>query len=135
MTSNVEIAYEATYRFKSWQVGVCFVSALVGSLAGIPLGGWWGDKVADYFTKRNNGIRDPEMRLPAMIPAMITAPLGLVIFGVGIEKGLHWMVPNLGIALCKFFCRNTQEEEVLTWKGNSEFCYCSGNECGAGVCH
>ncbi|KAK0667583.1 putative transporter [Cercophora samala] len=102
MTSNVEIAYEATYKFKSWQVGVCFVSALVGSLAGIPLGGWWGDKVADYFTKRNGGIRDPEMRLPAMIPAMITAPLGLVIFGVGIEKGLHWMVPNLGIALLNF---------------------------------
>ncbi|KAK0748224.1 major facilitator superfamily domain-containing protein [Apiosordaria backusii] len=102
MTSNVEIAYEATYKFKSWQVGVCFVSALIGSLAGIPLGGWWGDKVADYFTKRNNGIRDPEMRLPAMIPAMITAPLGLVVFGVGIERGLHWMVPNVGIALLNF---------------------------------
>lgn len=102
MTSNVEIAYEATYKFKSWQVGLCFIAALLGSIAGIPVGGKFADVVADYFTKRNGGVRDPEMRLPAMIPALITAPLSLVLFGVGIEYKLHWMCPTMGIALRKF---------------------------------
>ncbi|KAK4186448.1 major facilitator superfamily domain-containing protein [Podospora australis] len=102
MTSNVEIAYEATYKFKSWQVGLCFIAALIGSIAGIPVGGKFGDVVADYFTKRNGGVRDPEMRLPAMIPALITAPLSLVLYGVGIEYKLHWMCPTMGIFLLNF---------------------------------
>ena len=103
MTSNVEIAFEKAYHFKSWQVGLCFISAIVGCLLGIPVGGKFGDVVADYFTKRNGGVRDPEMRLPAMIPAMITSPLALVLFGVAIQRGMHWIVPTISIALREFF--------------------------------
>ncbi|KAK4230533.1 major facilitator superfamily domain-containing protein [Podospora fimiseda] len=102
MTSNVEIAFEQAYHFKSWQIGLCFISAIIGSLLGIPVGGKFGDVVADYFTKRNGGVRDPEMRLPAMIPAMITSPLALVLFGVAIQSKMHWIVPTISIALLNF---------------------------------
>ncbi|KAK4168551.1 major facilitator superfamily domain-containing protein [Cladorrhinum sp. PSN259] len=102
MTSNVEIAFEQAYHFKSWQIGLCFISAIIGCLLGIPVGGKFGDVVADYFTKRNGGVRDPEMRLPAMIPAMITSPLALVLFGVSIQNKLHWVVPTISIALLNF---------------------------------
>lgn len=102
MTSNVEIAFEKTYHFKSWQVGLCFISAIIGCLLGIPVGGKFGDVVADYFTRRNGGVRDPEMRLPAMIPALITSPLALVLFGVAIQRSMHWIVPTISIALRKF---------------------------------
>lgn len=100
MTSNVEVAFEATYHFRSWQVGLCFVSAVVGALLGIPAGGRLGDVMADRLTRRNGGVRDPEMRLPAMIPCLVTAPLGLVLFGVGIEHRLHWIFSTIGIGLC-----------------------------------
>jgi hypothetical protein len=90
MTSNVEVAFQAAYGFRSWQVGLCFLSAVVGSLAGIPAGGRWGDVVADWFTRRNKGMREPEMRLPAMGVCMVAAPVGLVLFGVGVERGVHW---------------------------------------------
>lgn len=36
------------------------------------------------------------MRLPSMAPCVITGPLALVLYGVGIQHGLHWMVPTLG---------------------------------------
>lgn len=101
MNSNVEIAFVSAYHFQSWQVGLCFISAIIGSLIGIPAGGTFGDQVADWFTKRNGGIRDPEMRLPAMILSMITAPLGLILFGVGVEYQLHWICSTIGIGLCK----------------------------------
>lgn len=101
VTSNVDSAFSAAYGFEAWQVGLCFISACIGSLIGIPAGGQFGDLVADYFTRRNGGIREPEMRLPAMIPSLITAPLALILYGVGIEKKLHWMCPTIGLGLCK----------------------------------
>jgi hypothetical protein len=101
VTSNVDVAFEATYGFQSYQVGLCFFAAIIGSIIGIPAGGHLGDKIADWFTRRNGGIRDPEMRLPAMIPCLITTPLALVLYGVGIEHKLHWICPTIGLGLCK----------------------------------
>ncbi|KAI1844279.1 hypothetical protein JX265_007882 [Neoarthrinium moseri] len=102
VTSNVAPAYSTAYGFEPYQVGLCFIAAIIGSLLGIPAGGHLADMTADYFTKRNGGIRDPEMRLPAMMLSLVTAPLALVLFGVGIEKQLHWICPTIGLGLLNF---------------------------------
>ncbi|OAQ99203.1 hypothetical protein LLEC1_02269 [Akanthomyces lecanii] len=81
VTSNVDPAFEQTYRFQPWQVGLCFFAAILGSLLGLPAGGQLGDLCADYLTKRNGGIREPEMRLPTIMISAITAPLALVLYG------------------------------------------------------
>jgi hypothetical protein len=57
--------------------------------------------VANYFTVRNQGIREPEFRLPAMVISMITAPAGLILYGAGLQYKLPFMVPIMGIGLCK----------------------------------
>ena len=101
ISSNIDVAFHTTYGFESWQVGLCFIAAIIGSIFGIPAGGHLADTIADRLTKRNGGVRDPEMRLPTMIPSLITMPLSLVLYGVGIEHGLHWMCPTIGLALCK----------------------------------
>ena len=101
LTSNVDPAFQLAYHFQPYQVGLCFFSAVIGSLLGLPAGGQLGDKVADYLTKRNGGIREPEMRLPAIALSCITSPLALVLFGVGIEHRLHWICPTIGLGLCK----------------------------------
>ncbi|KAG6363308.1 hypothetical protein INS49_008405 [Diaporthe citri] len=102
VTSNVDPAFLATYNFEAWQVGLCFISACIGSAVGIPAGGKLGDVVADYFTNKNGGIREPEMRLPAILPSLITTPLALVLYGVGIQKQLHWICPTVGLGLLNF---------------------------------
>jgi MFS family permease len=99
VTSNVAPSFQANYGMKPWQTGLCFVAAILGSLIGIWVGGGFSDRVADYFTKRNGGIREPEFRLPAMTVALITGPLSLVFFGVGINNGIHWMMPVVGVGL------------------------------------
>jgi MFS family permease len=101
IASNFATAFAATYHFRPYQSGLCFIAALIGSLIGIAFGGILTDRIADFFTRRNGGIREPEMRLPAIIPSMILGPLSLVLYGVGIENKLHWMVPTLGLALCQ----------------------------------
>ncbi|KPM40653.1 hypothetical protein AK830_g5891 [Neonectria ditissima] len=102
VSSNIGAAFNTAYGFEPYQAGLCFIAAIVGSLLGVPAGGHFGDKVADYFTQRNGGIREPEMRLPVVALSMITTPLSLVLYGVGIQHGLHWIVPTIGLGLLNF---------------------------------
>ncbi|POR39623.1 Putative MFS-type transporter [Tolypocladium paradoxum] len=102
VTSNVDPAFQQAYHFQPYQVGLCFFSAVIGSLLGLPAGGQLGDKIADYLTKRNGGIREPEMRLPAIMLSCITSPLALILFGVGIQHRLHWICPTIGLGLLNF---------------------------------
>lgn len=102
VTSNVAVAFEATYGFEPWQVGLCFISACIGSVIGIPAGGMLGDFVADRLTKKKHGRRTPEMRLPAMMPSLVTTPLALMLYGVGIQHKLHWIMPTIGLGLCAY---------------------------------
>ncbi len=101
ISSNFASAFATTYNFAAWQSGLCFISGLIGSLLGIAGGGWFSDKVANYLTARNGGIREPEMRLPAIMLGLIASPLGLVLYGVGINNQLHWICPTLGLGFCK----------------------------------
>ncbi|KAI9629991.1 hypothetical protein KEM48_012405 [Puccinia striiformis f. sp. tritici PST-130] len=54
-----------------------------------------GGPIVDYFTKiltrRNNGIFEPEMRLPAILPCLIFTPLGLLLYGLGLQYHLSWV--------------------------------------------
>ncbi|CAK7233776.1 hypothetical protein SBRCBS47491_008726 [Sporothrix bragantina] len=102
ITSNVSPAFSTAYGFEAWQSGLCFFAGVIGALLGVFFGGHLSDWVADYFTRRNGGIREPEMRLPAIMISVITGPLSLVLYGVGIQNKMHWIVPTLGIGLINF---------------------------------
>lgn len=105
ISSNVAPAYTTAYGFEPWQTGLCFIAALIGSFLAIFCGGHLGDWIADIHTRRNDGIREPEMRLPAIGISVITAPLALILYGVGINNRLHWICPTMGLALSKFLLR------------------------------
>jgi hypothetical protein len=103
VSTNLATAFAQVYGFVGWQTGLCNIAAVIGSLLAIPFGGYFSDKVADYFTKRNGGIREPEHRLPAIIPALISGPLSLILYGIGINNQYHWIVPSIGLGLSKSF--------------------------------
>ncbi|KAK5059919.1 hypothetical protein LTR84_009802 [Exophiala bonariae] len=102
ISANFASAFSQFYGFSSWQSGLAFVSGLIGTLLGILGGGWFSDWLADVFTRRNGGIREPEMRLPAITVALIAGPLGLVLYGCGIEYHWHWIVPTIALGLLSF---------------------------------
>lgn len=101
ISSNFALAFSQTYAFQPWQSGLCFVAALIGAFLGIFAGGHLSDKIADYQTQRNGGVREPEMRLPAILVSVVTAPLALILYGVGIHYKLHWICPTIGLGLSK----------------------------------
>lgn len=102
ISSNFASAFGATYGFAAWQSGLCFISALIGTLLGIYFGGKLSDQIADFLTRRNGGIREPEMRLPAMMIGLIASPLGLILYGVGINNHAPWIMPTLGLGFCQY---------------------------------
>lgn len=98
ISSNQAASFSQVYGFSGYQSGLCWIAGVLGSAIGILGGGPFSDVVADFFTKRNGGVREPEMRLPAMILPGIGGPLSLILYGFGIHYGWHWMVPTLGLS-------------------------------------
>lgn len=95
--------FARVYNFTPFQSGLAFIGSLVGGILAIPAGGPLGEAIANYFTMRNKGIREPEFRLPALTVSMVMSPLGLVLYGIGMEKALAWWVPVVGIGLSKYY--------------------------------
>ena len=57
------------------------------------------DVYVRHYARRHNGIFSPESRLVLLtIPALLV-PAGLLMFGFGAERKLHWIVPFIGYAL------------------------------------
>ncbi|KAG4433733.1 hypothetical protein IFR05_010785 [Cadophora sp. M221] len=102
LSSTFANDFARVYNFTPFQSGLAFFGSLIGGLLAMPAGGPVGEAVANYFTIRNRGIREPEFRLPAMAISIITAPLSLILYGVGLENKMHYMVPITGISLLSF---------------------------------
>lgn len=102
LNTNYALAYSKAYNFLAYQSALCWIAGVIGGVIGVFTGGRCSDLIADYFTKKNNGIREPEMRLPAMAVPCITGPLSLILYGVGIEYRWHWMVPTTAIGLSEY---------------------------------
>ncbi|KAL5911388.1 hypothetical protein ACKVV7_009974 [Pyricularia oryzae] len=60
------------------------------------------DRLAAHLTRGNDGIREAEMRLGVMLPAMVIAPAGLALFGAAAELNLHWVAYFFGSGLTQF---------------------------------
>jgi hypothetical protein len=125
VTSNVSLAFQQTYDFEAYQTGLCFIAAVIGSLLGIYCGGSLSESVADFLTKRNGGVREPEMRLPTIVISCITTPLALILYGVGIEHKLHWICPTFGLGLCKFAVLISNLHSNVA---SSKLLYCASHE-------
>ena len=87
------------YNWPQENAGLIALGNLIGYALAVPLT-WTSDRLAAYLTKRNNGIREAEMRLGVLIPAAIIAPCGLIVYGLTAQHNLHWIGYFAGVAMC-----------------------------------
>jgi len=87
------------YNFTSTKIGFFNFAILIGALIGLFTAGPLSDLVAARLTKRNRGIREPEMRLLAMIPYVIIMIIGNVVVAVGYQHHWDWKVRHLHMCL------------------------------------
>lgn len=70
------------YNFSSIGIGLLSLPAFIGATLGGVYGGPLSDWSIIYFTKRNNGIYEPEMRLYLSIFPALAGPAGLFLYGL-----------------------------------------------------
>lgn len=80
------------YNYTPQTIGLFNLAVLVGALIGLFTCGPFSDWVAAYLTRRNNGVREPEMRLAAMIPYVLIMIVGSTITAVGYDKHWPWQI-------------------------------------------
>lgn len=81
--------------------GLIAVASFIGYLLALPFT-FTSDRLAAYRTKRNNGIREAEMRLPVLFPVLLLAPAGLIVYGFTAQRNLHWTGYFAGVAMDQF---------------------------------
>ncbi|RDW92263.1 hypothetical protein BP5796_01657 [Coleophoma crateriformis] len=87
------------YSFNSGAQGLIFLSPMIGSLVGTYVCGPLADKIAIQATRRNNGIREPEMRLPIATVAAFLTIAGVAIAGPCYADKTHWIGPIFGFGV------------------------------------
>ncbi len=75
------------YLLNTAQLGYIAFGPVVGGLLGCILCGALSDPIARWMTRRNNGVYEPEFRLPLMLLLPIVSTIGYFIFGNAITQG------------------------------------------------
>ncbi|KAJ5640050.1 uncharacterized protein N7484_007912 [Penicillium longicatenatum] len=80
------------YNFSTASVGFTNFALMGGGIVGLAAAGPLSDWVSMVLTKRNNGVREPEMRLLTFIPFVAIAVVGMTVAAVGLERLWPWEV-------------------------------------------
>lgn len=89
ITESVVLA-APPYMFNPAQVGYTNFAFVVGALIGLATAGPYSDWVAARATRKNNGIREAEMRLPALWFYMAITMLSLILGGLAYQRQWPW---------------------------------------------
>ena len=77
-----------------------YISLGVGYLIGMQSTARLNDAIYKRLkNKSESKLGQPEFRLPLMIPSGILLPLGLLWYGWSAQAQLHWIMPNIGMAI------------------------------------
>lgn len=80
------------YNFSPTIIGFFNFAILIGGVLGLVTAGPLSDWISMQLTRRNRGIREPEMRLLTMIPYVIIMIIGNFVVAYGYEKKFDWKV-------------------------------------------
>lgn len=88
--TQTQVLAPPPYKFTNQNIGFTNFAILIGALIGLATAGPLSDWVSMRATIKNNGIREPEMRLPAMIPYVLIMILGNFVVAFGYQYEWDW---------------------------------------------
>ncbi|KAF3388537.1 hypothetical protein F1880_004511 [Penicillium rolfsii] len=80
------------YNFNSQSIGFFNFAILVGAFIGLATNGPFSDWISMKATRKNRGIREPEMRLPAIAIYMVIMIIGNFVVAFGYEYKWDWRI-------------------------------------------
>lgn len=78
------------------------IAPLIGSILSPPIAGWLSDHLCEWLATRNNGVFEPEFRLPLLIPFTIIMAAGSFGLGAAVENALSPIICGVFLALINF---------------------------------
>jgi hypothetical protein len=82
-----------------------YIGLIVGTLISeVFCSGSLSDRIVIKLAKSNNNQKTPEMRLWLAYPAALLTAVGLIVWGLSVDRVFHWMVGQVAFALCKLPC-------------------------------
>ncbi|KAH3667949.1 hypothetical protein OGAPHI_001703 [Ogataea philodendri] len=102
-TTEAEFFVVPPYNFGTAALGDTNFSALIGCFFGAFWGGILSDKFVLWMARKRDGVLEPEYRLWfLLLPAVINST-GLLMYGLGLNNGIHWILPGgFGMAFIGF---------------------------------
>lgn len=107
--------FTQNYGFSARSVGLAYLGIGIGMFGGLFVTGVLSDSIVKKLAARNNGELKPEYRLPPMIPAAFTTPVGLFLYGWSAHYEVHYIVPIIGTAFVGLGL-------ITTFVSSSSFC-------------
>lgn len=86
-----EVLAAPPYNWTPSSVGFANFASTIGGILGLLTAGPLSDFVVRRAAKKNNGVREAEMRLPALIPYTLLMTLGVTLGGLAYQH--HWPWP------------------------------------------
>ena len=93
------LVYVDLHGFNEGELGLVFLSVLVGLAIAMPIYGYYLNKVFQPEIRAAGGPGIPERRLIPGIYASFLPPIGLFMFGWTGVASIHWIVPTIGIVI------------------------------------
>lgn len=78
------------YLFTPDKVGYTNFAFAIGALVGLATAGPFSDWIAARGARRNGGVREAEMRLPALVPYMVVTMLSAILGGLAYQRQWAW---------------------------------------------
>jgi len=92
----IPVAYE-TYSPQTQ--GLFFIGLIIGTLISeVFFSGTLSDFLVRKLAAKNDGVKTPEMRIWLVYPAALLTAIGLIIWGISIDRTYHWIVGQVAFA-------------------------------------
>ncbi|KAL8832154.1 MAG: hypothetical protein Q9191_000427 [Dirinaria sp. TL-2023a] len=98
--TTLPILWTTRYHESIGIAGLNYISLGIGYLIGTQSTARINDVIYQLLKeRRGEGVGRPEFRLPLLVPGSIFVPLGIFCYGWSAQAHLHWIIPNVGLAI------------------------------------
>ncbi|KIN08255.1 hypothetical protein OIDMADRAFT_100107 [Oidiodendron maius Zn] len=95
--TTIPTVFIGTYHWDPEITGLAYIGLGVGFMTALVVVAKISDMTVVRMTKANNGVFEPEMRLPACIIFACFIPITFFWYGWSADKKTHWIVPVIGL--------------------------------------
>ena len=95
--TTIPTVFIGTYHWDPEMTGLAYIGLGVGFVTSLIVVAKISDLTVVRMTKTNNGVFEPEMRLPACIFFACFIPITFFWYGWSADKATHWIVPIIGL--------------------------------------